>query len=134
MAEPEKRDVDLTIWAIVAFFGAASTVLLAVGLLTGRIYERLSATLIPFLEAEFPSITALPFWPPGELLFIGAGIIALAIAALFAVTGYGIYVVKPWARYLALLCGFLLLPGGIGIVILWYFFRADIKQTFAGKA
>jgi uncharacterized membrane protein (DUF2068 family) len=129
--DEEKKDVDLMIWAILAFLVAAGAVVWGIMLLSGRIYAVFNSEFVPFIEASFPAITSFSWWPLSELLFILGGAMELIIGGLFMITGYGIYNIKPWARYLALLCGFILLPAGIGIVILWYFFRKDIKETFA---
>ncbi|HUX98015.1 MAG TPA: hypothetical protein VMV49_00545 [Candidatus Deferrimicrobium sp.] len=132
--KPGTRDTDLTIWAIISFIAAAGAVAISVGLLSGRIYERMSTTIIQFISDNF-NTSALPFWPPTEMLFIGAGVITLIFAAIFAIVGYGIFNVKPWARTMAIIIGFLLISaGGIGIIILWFFWRKDTKELFAASA
>jgi uncharacterized membrane protein (DUF2068 family) len=129
-----ERDTDLTIWAIISFIAAAGAVFLSLGLLSGRIYERASTTIIQFISDNF-NTSALPFWPPTEMIFRAAGIITVIFAVLFVVVGYGIFNVKPWARTLAIIIGFLVLPaGGIGIIVLWFFWRKDTKEMFAGSA
>lgn len=130
MDEKGKRDTDLTIWSLLSFLAAVGEIILGVALLSGRIYERANATIIQFISDNF-NTTALPFWPPTPQMFLGAGVIALLMAVVLVVVGYGIWKVKPWARILAIIIGFLLLPsGGIGIIVLWFFWRKDTKEMF----
>ncbi|NVM30547.1 MAG: hypothetical protein HWN65_17030 [Candidatus Helarchaeota archaeon] len=130
------RDTDLTIWSIVIFIIAIGDIVIALGLFSGRVYAYFTTNIQPLLDGFFTLIGVSPaFWPPQELLFIGLGVGALIWGVGFIILGYGIWTVKSWARILAILAGFLLLPvGGLGIVVLWYFFRTETKERFSGSA
>ncbi|NVM52415.1 MAG: hypothetical protein HWN66_01845 [Candidatus Helarchaeota archaeon] len=140
MAEEKKagvRDTDLTIWAFVFFLIAIGCILAAMGLISGRVYERLSVELIPLITDFLNSFAgSLPsWWPPSATLFMILGGGALVFGVIFAILGYGVYTVKPWARILAILVGFLLIPvSGFGIIVLWYFFRTETKERFSEEA
>lgn len=136
MADDKKigiRDTDLTIWALVFFILAIGDIIAGIGLLSGRVYEFFLTNIKPFFDGLFTHIgVSPPFWPPQGLMFIGMGVVALIWGAGLILLGYGIWTVKPWARTLAIIAGFLLLPiGGLGIVVLWYFFRTETKETFS---
>ena len=131
--KPAERDTDLTIWAIVFFILAVGGILVGLALISGRVYDRFGAAFIQFIDDNFVT-TALPFWPPTELMFQIVGVVFLLDAVVLAILGFAIWTLQPWARLLALFVGFVSVGYGIGIVILWYFFRADTKAVFNGKA
>lgn len=67
------------------------------------------------------------------MIFIGA--IALLIGILYAIAGLGLWKLKPWARIIAIILAIISLlnfPVGtaIGIIVLWYLFKAEIKEAF----
>jgi len=128
--EKKKRDIDLTIWAFIAFFGAIAELILSISLLSGVAYAQASSTIFQFISDNF-NTSALPYWPPTALSFTIAGIFTLLFGILLVIEGYGLWKVKPWARILAILIGFILLPmGGLGIIILWFFWRKHTKEMF----
>jgi len=131
--KPATRDTDLTIWAIVFFILAVGGVLVGLALVSGRAYDRFGVAFIQFIDDNFVT-TALPWWPPTELMFQAVGVVFLLDAVVLAILGFGIWTLQSWARILAIIIGFLSVGYGIGIVILWYFFRTETKEVFSGKA
>ncbi|HLK34308.1 MAG TPA: zinc ribbon domain-containing protein [Terriglobales bacterium] len=92
-----------------------------------------------FLSAA--ATTAIPRTAPpparifGPILFLGLGILFLAIAAARAVTGYGLLKVLPWGRVLALIMGFLMLldlPFGTALAVytLWVLLPAEAGAEY----
>ena len=70
-----------------------------------------------------------------DSIMIGAGIIALLFALLYIITGWGLWTLKSWARIVAMILAVISLlsfPIGtiIGIVVLWYLFKPEIKAAF----
>ncbi|RLF39790.1 MAG: hypothetical protein DRN21_03130 [Thermoplasmata archaeon] len=77
----------------------------------------------------------------GFLSGIGGGVLA-AIGAFFIILGliallvaYGLWTMKSWARMIAIIIAVLMLfnfPIGtiLGIIILWYLFKPEIKEAF----
>lgn len=70
-----------------------------------------------------------------DSIMLGVGVIAILIGILYAITGWGLWNLKSWARIVAIILGILSLfnfPIGtiIGIVVLWYLFKTDIKTAF----
>lgn len=98
-----ERPTGVTILAVLSFIGAGLTVILALGAMAGG----------ALLTAMMPSLpTAL----------VGAGAILVAgvcflLAALYAVTGYGLLKLKNWARILTMvLIALGLLSAGLGVL------------------
>jgi hypothetical protein len=70
-----------------------------------------------------------------DSVLLGTGIIIFIFAICYTITGWGLWTLKSWARIVALiLAGISLLsfPIGtiIGIVVLWYLFKPEIKKAF----
>ena len=70
-----------------------------------------------------------------DSILLGTGIIAFVLAILYIITGWGLWTLKSWARIVAIILAVISLlsfPIGtiIGIVILWYLFKPEIKTAF----
>ena len=70
-----------------------------------------------------------------DSMMIVGGVIALIVAVLYIITGWGLWTMKSWARIVAIILAIISLlsfPIGtiIGIVILWYLFKPEIKEVF----
>ena len=124
------RNTDLTIWAIFSFLAGVGGILVGLILVSGRYYDNFGINMINFFEDTFHLSMYFDWWPPTQMFFVGVGIIAIIGAAFFIIIGIGIWTMKPWARILAILMGFLMIPNGIGIVVLWYFMRSESKAQF----
>ena len=65
----------------------------------------------------------------------GVGIIAFVLAICYIITGWGLWTLKSWARIVAMILAAISLlsfPIGtiVGIVVLWYLFKPEIKRAF----
>jgi hypothetical protein len=70
-----------------------------------------------------------------DSVLMGTGIIIFVLALLYIITGWGLWTLKSWARIVALILAVISLlsfPIGtiIGIVVLWYLFKPEIKKAF----
>ena len=70
-----------------------------------------------------------------DSILLGTGIIAFVLAIFYIITGWGLWTLKSWARIVAIILAVISLlsfPIGtiIGIVILWYLFKPEIKIAF----
>lgn len=70
-----------------------------------------------------------------DSILIVIGLIAFIIGILYLITGWGLWTLKPWARIIAIVLAIISLfnfPVGtiIGIIILWYLFKPEIKEVF----
>lgn len=70
-----------------------------------------------------------------DSVLLGAGIITFVLAILYIITGWGLWKLKSWARIVAMILAVISLlsfPIGtiIGIVVLWYLFKPEIKTAF----
>lgn len=70
-----------------------------------------------------------------DSILIVIGLIAFIIGILYLITGWGLWALKPWARIIAIVLAIISLfnfPVGtiIGIIILWYLFKPEIKEVF----
>jgi hypothetical protein len=136
-----QRPTGVTVLAILCFIGAAF--LLMGGLLSFAGGGLMAAALRSSL-------------PPGVVAGVAGviGVIFLVIAALYFITGYGLWALKPWGRMLtiiltslALFFGVLGLLGGmlhfaiflvmwrifwcaVDVLVLWYMFTPEVKRAF----
>ena len=70
-----------------------------------------------------------------DSLLLGVGIIAFVLAIFYIITGWGLWTMKSWARIVAMILAVISLlsfPIGtiIGIIVLWYLFKPEIKAAF----
>ncbi len=70
-----------------------------------------------------------------DSIFIGVGVIMFILAIIYIVVGWGLWTLKSWARLAAIILAIISLisfPIGtiLGIIILWYLFKPEIKAAF----
>jgi len=70
-----------------------------------------------------------------DSVMIVMGVISLIFSILYIITGLGLWTLKPWARVIAIalaIISLLSFPIGtiIGIIVLWYLFKPEIKEAF----
>ena len=70
-----------------------------------------------------------------DSVLLWAGIIIFILAIFYIITGWGLWTLKSWARIAAIVLAVISLlsfPIGtiIGIVVLWYLFKPEIKKAF----
>ncbi len=73
----------------------------------------------------------------GELLLpnaIGWGVAALIVAALVAIIGIMLFQLKVMGRNLAMLIALPLIAVLLGLIVLWYLFKDDVKAAFSPPA
>lgn len=122
MATKSERPVGVTILSILAYIGAAFTLIGGLLMLVG------SAFVSTFIAAIIPQFSA--FATIGTALTIILGIIFLALAVLDFFVGKGLWNGKNWARILVLVFAGLSVLGSlfpfsianlvISAVIVWY--------------
>jgi uncharacterized membrane protein (DUF2068 family) len=141
-----QRPTGVTILAILWFIGAGILVISALVAFAG-------GSLLAQMLKNAPGMGNLA----GGLVAV-VGVIALMFAALYAVTGYGLWALKNWGRILALVLtaiGLLLTLVGLAAVfanfgmslliwqiiriaicawIIWYLLQPTVKQAFGQTA
>ena len=145
------RPTGVTIIAILQFLGAAICVLAGIGLIVGG--SMLGAMLSSIVNQSGQASGA-----PLTTIMAGLGIVLAVVcfvfAAIWAITGWGMWSVKNWARILTMVfCCigilFALLGGLLSLlhfsvimlffvairiaicgVILWYLLQPDVKSAF----
>ena len=85
--------------------------------------------------AAIPVNAPAPARAFGPILFLGLGILFLAIGAARAITGYGLLKVLPWGRVLALIMAFLMLldlPFGTALAVytLWVLLPTEAGEEY----
>ncbi len=73
----------------------------------------------------------------GELLLpnlTGWGVAALIVAALVAIIGIMLFQLKVMGRNLAMLIALPLIAVLLGLIVLWYLFKDDVKAAFSPPA
>lgn len=134
--QPMDRPVGVTILAVLDFIGAALIALGGIMMFAGGAFF---ASLIPGLGGA-----------AGGALLVVFGVLLLAIAAVFALAGYGLMNGKPWAWMLQIILSALsilngivsIIRGGFGsllgiaisALIIWYFFTPPVKAFFGKSA
>jgi uncharacterized membrane protein (DUF2068 family) len=109
--------------------------LAALSLIGGIFLVAASDSLVDLVEEE--ATTDIPDWVMNnmrDLLTVG-GVIAIIIGLFYAITGWGLWNLKSWSRLVAIILAVISLlniPIGtiIGLVVLWYLFKPEIKQAF----
>ena len=70
-----------------------------------------------------------------DSIFVGIGVISFIIGIIYVIVGWGLWTMKSWARLAAIVLAVISLisfPIGtiLGIIILWYLFKPEIKEAF----
>ena len=118
----------------ITLLSALFWVLALLAIIGGLIMMVTSNALIELIEEEGKDV-------PHEVidlldsLFIGIGIIIIIMGILYIITGWGLWTMKSWARLVAIILAIISVlnfPIGtiLGIIILWYLFKPEIKEAF----
>jgi|GEM_PF-754335 len=107
-----QRPAGVTILAILAFIGGV------LNIISGLVF------------ALF-----LAFDPVLGGVWIGLGGVMIVIGVLYFLVGWGLWNLKPWARTVSIVLAIISLIGFpigtiLGIIILWYLFKPEIKAAF----
>lgn len=128
MSQTVTRPDGISLLSILFFILAAFAIIGGVFIAVG------SDSFIDFIEEEGDDVPT-EFIDFLDSFLVALGAIAIIFGIFYIVVGWGLWTMKSWARIVAIILAVISLlsfPVGtiIGIIVLWYLFKPEIKQAF----
>ncbi|HMF34440.1 MAG TPA: hypothetical protein VKK79_23665 [Candidatus Lokiarchaeia archaeon] len=126
---------------VTIFYLAVAVVLIVLCFVLTPLYNLLSTSTLPFATHDLGYNVIRFFGPTGEFCPLCYGtdgtafiVVFIIFAAIVALDAVGVFLLKPWARLLAMLIALPLILIILGLVVLYVLIKPGIKQLFGGEA